>query len=693
MIFNGYLATDQMKHLYALMAIFIASSMSYSQDDLSCGEPNKKAAKSLESAKKLKIPKEIVEVYRSALDADPENARVNFEFANYFFAAADEYYNQGNMAAGNRAFQSAETLYAKTLELCPDFHADCFFNLGVINFQQNEVEEGKKWVQAFVEFQSDDNSKFPDDYDKKIKDAKSVLNQSEKKVDPGKIDLQSVPFDPTIVRNVSTARDEYFPMISPDNELIFYTRKMDRTSLGDMKTTLVEEFTFSQRKDMFTDFALGEPLAPPFNDGTFSNYGSATVSVDNKEMIICACKKEDVRGQDYLNCDLYSTTYKRSGKGGNDFSWTPLVNLGANINTPDGWEAQPSLSPDGNTLYFTAARPTTKDNDVFVAKRKEDGSWDKAVPFVEINTAGKDKSPFLHQDNETFYFVSSSTEKRKGAGGLDIFYIRKKPDGSWTEPKNIGVPINSPEDEIGLFVSTDGKVAFYSSKVGGNWNIYSFELYEDARPKPVALIKGELKNEKGEAMQDASVEIGYANSSETTKIKVNSDDGKYAAIIKMDEKQDVMVTVKKEGHAFDAKIITKETFEKADPVIRNTDLAVKKLKVGEAYTINDILYATNSAELTDRSRFILRGFAQFLKENPTIKVGIHGHTDDVGEDASNLTLSDDRAKGVRQYLISQGIASNRLTAKGFGETKPKFPNTLDANRAKNRRTEFVIEQL
>jgi outer membrane protein OmpA-like peptidoglycan-associated protein len=128
-------------------------------------------------------------------------------------------------------------------------------------------------------------------------------------------------------------------------------------------------------------------------------------------------------------------------------------------------------------------------------------------------------------------------------------------------------------------------------------------------------------------------------------------------------------------------------------VIRNTDLAVKKLKVGEAYTINDILYATNSAELTDRSRFILRGFAQFLKENPTIKVGIHGHTDDVGEDASNLTLSDDRAKGVRQYLISQGITTNRLTAKGFGETKPKFPNTTDANRAQNRRTEFVIEQL
>lgn len=683
-----------MKQFYLLVQLVLLTFVSLAQDeDPACLPPSKKGAKWLETAKKSKEPKEIVDAYRSAIESDPENAMVHFAFGQYFFNAADTYYNQGNVSSGNRSFQSAETLFLKALELCPDYHSDCYFNLGVINYQQNEVDEGQKWVQKFIDFKSDDNSKYADDYDRKLNDARAVLQQGKKEVAAQKIELESVPFNPSMVKNVSTGKDEYFPMISPDNELIFYTRKMDRTNLGDMRTTLVEEFTFSQRKDMFTDFNSGEPLAPPFNDGSFTNYGSASVSVDNKEMIICACKRELVRGQDYLNCDLYSTSYKRSGKGGNDFSWTPLVNLGPSINTQDGWEAQPSLSPDGNTLYFTASRPTTKDNDIFIAKRKEDGSWDKAVPFVEINTAGKDKSPFLHQDNETFYFVSSTNDKRQGAGGLDIFYIRKQADGSWSAPKNIGTPINTAEDEIGLFVSTDGKVAFYSSKVGGNWNIYSFELYEGARPKSVAIIKGELRDEKGLAMQDASIEIGYANSTETTKINVNSDDGKYAAVIKMDEQQDVMVTVKKEGHAFDAKLITKETFEKADPVIRNTDLAVKKLKVGEAYTINDILYATNSAALTDRSRFILRGFANFLKENPSIEVGIHGHTDDVGEDALNLKLSDDRAKGVREYLVSLGIQASRLTAKGFGETKPKLPNTSEFNRSKNRRTEFVIEKL
>jgi outer membrane protein OmpA-like peptidoglycan-associated protein len=151
-----------------------------------------------------------------------------------------------------------------------------------------------------------------------------------------------------------------------------------------------------------------------------------------------------------------------------------------------------------------------------------------------------------------------------------------------------------------------------------------------------------------------------------------------------------MVTVKKEGHAFDSKLIAKEEFKEDEVTIRGNDLEVKELKVGEAYTINDILYATNSSALNSKSKFILKGFARFLKENPTIKVSIQGHTDDVGDDAKNMKLSEDRAEGVKDYLASLGIAKSRLDSKGFGETKPKVKNDSAANRALNRRTDFVI---
>jgi outer membrane protein OmpA-like peptidoglycan-associated protein/tetratricopeptide (TPR) repeat protein len=681
-----------MKQYYFLFLSVILSFFSFSQEeDESCLPPSKKTLKYLETASKSGDAKTAVDNFNAAIAEATDNAMVYYEYAMYAYESGLTYYDrQPNPAMGDRSFAKAEEMFKKTIEFCSDYHANCYYYLGVINFTQEDKASAIEWFKKFKAFKHTDNARYPDDYDKKLADVNEVIGELQDEQD---LLSTEVPFVPSMVKNVSSAKwDEYFPMISPDNELIFYTRKVDDRGVGEMLANWQEKFTFSQRDDVTSPFNEGEFLKPPFNNGTFTNYGAATLSVDNKEMIICACKKEQVYGQEYLNCDLYSTIYERSGSGGNDFKWTPLKNLGPKINTPDGWEAQPSLSADGNTLFYTVARPTSRDNDIYIAKRQPDGTWGEVRPFDEINTDGKDKSPFLHQDSETLYFVSTCTDKRKGVGGLDIFYIREE-NGKWSEPKNIGYPINSKEDELGLFVSTDGHLAYYSSRIGGNWNIYSFELYEEARPKPVAILKGELTDETGEPVKDATIEIAYAGSDEVTQVKVNGDDGKYAAVVKVDKKQDVMVTVKKEGHAFDSKLITKEEIKPEQVSIRNNDLTVKELKVGEAYTINDILYATNSATLTDKSKFILKGFARFLKENPTISVGIQGHTDDVGDDAKNLALSESRAKGVKDYLITLGIDAKRLTAKGYGETMPKEENDSEQNRAKNRRTDFVIEKL
>ena len=680
-----------MKYVYFLVILLSQSFNSFSQEeDEACLPPEKKVLKLLEVAKKSSDTKSAIANFSEAITLAPENAMVYYEYAMFAYTMGLKNYDeQPNPTMGDRNFVKAEEMFQTALEHCSDYHANCSYYLGVINYTQLDKTEAMKWFEAFKNFKHSDNSRYPEDYAKKMGDVNEVLKDSKAEQEVLAIE---VPFSPSIVKNVSSDKDEYFPMISPDNELIFYTRKLDRANLGDIRSNIVEEFTFSKRSDVKSAFNYGEPLKRPFNTGEFTNYGAATLSVDNKEMIICACKKEIVYGQEYLNCDLYTAQYQRSGEGGNDFVWSKLVNMGAGINTKDGWEAQPSLSADGNTLFYTVARPTSRDNDIYIVKRKEDGTWGDARPFDEINTDGKDKSPFLHQDSETLYFVSSTSDTRKGVGGLDIFYMREE-NGKWSEPKNIGYPINSKEDEIGLFVSTDGNLAYYSSRVGGNWNIYSFELYEEARPKAVHILKGELKDENGNPVTDAAIEISYSGSDEVTKIKVNGDDGKYAAVVKTETKQDVMVTVKKENHAFDSKLISKESFETDALVIRGNDLNVKELKLGESYTINDILYATNSAILNDKSKFILKGFARYLKDNPSIQLTIQGHTDDIGEDNQNRTLSENRAMIVKDYLISQGIQANRLASKGFGETQPKVENTSETNRAMNRRTDFIIEKL
>lgn len=676
--------------LVLILCVFQGAMLLHAQEeDESCLPPDKKTLKLLDKAKATPAP-ERYKLFSELTKLAPDHAMVYFEYAMLSFEEAQQAYSASyDPSKGDKLMIKTKGLFEKTAQLCDDYHADMYYYLGAIEYLQQDKVKATEYFRKFLDFKSTTDSRFPKDYAQKKKEVEKIIGETKKEVD---LLVNKVPFDPKIVKNVSTNRDEFFPMISPDNELMFYTRRVDRTNKGDLISRVVEEFTMSRRDDARELFDGGRPLPLPFNDGTFESYGASTVSVDNKEMIICACKWEKVQGQDYKNCDLYVTTYAKTKDGSGNFIWSNLENLGPNINTKDGWEGQPSLSADGNVLYFTAVRPNTRKDDIFYSKRNADGSWGLAMPLTDLNTPGKDKSPFLHQDSQTLYFVSEVSDQRNGIGGLDIFWTQMGEDGKWSTPKNIGYPINTEEDEIGLFVSTDGKEAYFSSRQKGVWNIYSFELYKEARPNAVVLIKGELKDAEGEPVKDATIEIAYSNTEKVETVKVSGEDGKYAAVVRVKDVEDVMVTVKKEGHAFDSKLIKKEELTK-ETFIKEKDLEVRKLEVGMSYTINDILYATNSADLSGNSKFILKQFARFLKENPSIKVSILGHTDDVGDDQLNLLLSQNRARGVKDYLVSLGITSNRLKFEGFGETKPRVPNDSEANRALNRRTEFVIDAL
>jgi len=687
--------------LYLVIGAFSLFSFQFLAQDVeineACNPPSKKTQKLISNALEAESIQTAVDNFNKALEAEPDNATSYYEYGIYAFNQGMEYYQSDDSPArGDRSFVKAEQMFKEVLDRCEEYNAGTFYYLGVVKYLQKDKESAIAWFEKFLAYKNDDNNRFPNDYGKMLSDSKGVLNEMKTEEIAQKEAIITVPYLPFRVQNVSSTNDEYFPMISPDNEIMFYTRKLDKRNLGDMVSNIVEEFTFSYRSDVRTPFDKGVAFKAPFNTGEFTNYGAATMSIDNKEMIICACKKEDVRGQEYLNCDLYQTTYSRSGKGGNDYNWSTFKSLGANINTVDGWEGQPSVSADGNTLYFTSVRKNSRDNDIYISERKEDGAWGLARPFDEVNTAGKDKSPFIHQDNETFYFVSTSTDSRKGAGGTDIFYCKKE-NGKWGKPLNIGEPINTHEDELGIFVSTDGELAYFSSRVGGDWNIYGFELYEEARPAPVMIMKGTLSDKNGQAISGAEIEVSYGDGEEVQKFKVNGDDGKYAAVVKIDKTKDVMVTAKKIGHAFSAKMITKEEIQATQKIkevsVKGKDMEVEKLKVGGSYVIDDILYGTASAELNNRSKMILRQFARFLSENPTVNIVIQGHTDDIGDDNQNLELSGDRARIVKEYLVTQGVNKARLKSKGYGEMIPKLPNDSDENRAQNRRTEFAIEKL
>ena len=245
----------------------------------------------------------------------------------YAYNSGLNYYEtQPNPAMGDRSFKKAEEMFNETLDRCSDFHANCSYYLGVINYTQQDMEEAtKSGSKCFKEYKHSETERYPDDFTKKLADVNEVLGDLEQ---DQAIKENKVPFEPQLVRNVSSNKNEYFPMISPDNELMFYTRKLDRRDPGAIKSNWVEEFTVSHRKGVKSPFDGGSPLANPFNDGSFRSYGAATLSVDNKEMIICACNPVEISGQSYMNCDLYRTTYERKGTGGNDYEWDAIGKYG-----------------------------------------------------------------------------------------------------------------------------------------------------------------------------------------------------------------------------------------------------------------------------------------------------------------------------------------------------------------------------
>lgn len=665
-----------------ILLLFLWSGVAVAQEQCQ-PTPNSKAQKLLEKSEDRKKypPSERYQFLKDAIEVDPECAQCYFALGELAFERAQR---------GDASYQVAIGYLETLSELCPNYHSDVYYYLGVSYYAGQDFENAKGHFKTFVEF-PDEPEKMAKDFDRKYDDVLEILPEVEFYAE---FLNNPVPFNPKIVKNVSSEWDEYLPMLSPDNLQVYYTRKMQKKSKGDLYGREVEEFTVSERSSPSELFDAGKALPAPFNVG--DNYGGVTLSLDNREMIITVCRPGKLG---YNNCDLYSTKYQKEYDdrlGKEVMRWSGLESLGANVNTEDGWEAQPSLSADGNVLYFASARENSTPDpagnptiDLYYSLRGDDGTWGVAKNLGDaINTSGNEKSPFMHTDSKTLYFSCNS---RPGAGGYDIYYTRQLEDNSWTAPQNIGIPINTAEDEHGLIVSTDGATAYYASKgIPGarGLDIISFEVPEKARPEKILLVKGEMRDKNGEVVKDARVELHYAESKRVEKVSVDQVHGDFVAVVNV-EKEDVVMTIEKEGHAFEARVYTKESAEESQGLVE-VKTEVKKIKVGEPYTIHDIYYATNSAAIDEKSKLVLEQFAHYLNRNKAMKVEIVGHTDNRGDSEMNLLLSHERAFEVKRLLEGMGVAGARLTYKGYGPERPVADNSTDEGRARNRRTEFVI---
>lgn len=476
--------------------------------------------------------------------------------------------------------------------------------------------------------------------------------------------LSGYKFEPkNLGDSINSKVSEYFPAITIDGSQLFYTRRVNSINEDFYESSMVDN-TWRPSKSL------------PGDINTSMNEGAQNISQDGAWLIFTGCNFPE----GYGSCDLYISYLTPQG-------WSAPENLGTSINT-ESWESAPSLSPDKRDLYFASNRPGgLGKSDIYVCHRNPDGSWtppQNAGP--QINTVGNESCPFIHADNQTLYFTSDG---HPGYGGDDLFLIKKLPGNKWGAAENLGYPINTIENEGSLIIAADGKTAYYASDRSdskGGLDLYTFELRSDVRPLKTLWVKGKVFDAKTKKGLPSAVELTDLGTQEILS-KVQTDEtGNY--LVTLPEGKDYAFNVNRRGYLFFSENFSLK--DSASDSTYNIDIPLEPLAVNATVILKNIFFDINKTELKAESSAELDNIVKLLKENPTLKIGINGHTDNVGKPADNLKLSNDRANSVVKYLVEHGIAAGRLSSKGWGETQPVSANDTEEGRSKNRRTEMKV---
>jgi outer membrane protein OmpA-like peptidoglycan-associated protein len=328
-------------------------------------------------------------------------------------------------------------------------------------------------------------------------------------------------------------------------------------------------------------------------------------------------------------------------------------------------------------------------SDLWKSELKKDGEW--SVPEnlgPRINTPYDEQSPFIHPDNETLYFSSNGWT---GLGNKDLFLSRKDASDNWQLPENLGYPINTFKEESSLTISTNGKTAFFASDKEGGFgglDLYSFELAEKLRPKPVTYVKGMVVDKQTKKPLDAHIQMISVHHDELAFDDISdAETGEFLAT--MPAGKVFALNVAKEGYLFYSENFTLNKLNSYD---KPFDILVplQRIEPGSKVVLKNIFFDSNKYQLLPESKVELTQLLSFLNANPNVVIEISGHTDNVGDDGSNQALSENRAKSVLDYLLQHKISPSRLVAKGYGETAPVAGNETPEGRQSNRRTEFRV---
>lgn len=626
-----------MQRIFTALFFFISINIfAQNQDSVKAKEFYEKALKNLAERKSTEATENL------------------FKAINKDSTFSEAYFKLGQFYESTRNQENALKYYGKIIQLKPNdpTFTQAYTYIGTRLVRAGNYEKAKEYL-SFSLKNSPPNSQIIKQLTKQIEQCSFGIEAQKKSMTFNSAEMGSV---------INFKNKQYFPVLTADNETLIFTARSDD---GD------ENLYTSQLKDgKWTEpKSISSKINSPFNEGTCS------ISADGHTLVFTSCDGKDSFG----SCDLYIS--KKLGE-----EWSTPQNLGENINSPF-WDAQPSLSNDGRVLYFSSERKGGYGRkDLWISELAENGVWTKATNLGNtVNTLSDEISPFIHANGHTLFFASDGLI---GMGGLDLFMTEQKA-GTYTKPENLGYPINTYEDQVALFITSDGKKGYYSSDVKSNVKLFQFDIPKELSDKiiRVNIVKGIVQDAQTKKQISAEIElVDLKSNSVLQKVKSDSLSGKYTAVLPNGSQYGLFVN--KKGYFF--KSLTFDFSEKTDVGGKAVNILLEPIRKDVKEVLNNIFFDSGKADLRPESFTELDKLQKLLKQNPTLQVEISGHTDNVGKDSENQILSEKRALSVLNYLTKNGVNPLNIKSIGFGATKPILQNGSEENRQINRRIEMKI---
>lgn len=464
---------------------------------------------------------------------------------------------------------------------------------------------------------------------------------------------------------VNSDYSDYAPTLGKSDDLMIFTSKRNSHFRGVDPVHDEDLFYTKKINDVWRKANEFEEINTQYNEG------SASISRDGKTLYFARCNSPD----SYGDCDIFQAKLQA------DSSWSEVKNLGLEVNSI-AWDSHPSLSHTEDTLYFASDRIGGFGlSDVYFTVRNRDGTWGKAQNAGPIiNTRGSEVSPFYHHVYDVLYF--SSDGQNLNFGEFDI-YKSYREEIAWMEPKNIGPLVNGSGSEFYFTIDSESEDLYYSRSAENNManmDLYSFPLPMEAQPGANTTLRGSLLNEEtGEPFKGIVSIIDLDNGIEVAP-KFLRPDGTFE--FDLINNNNYLIILQGE-----------EFFRIEEIFYLDGEMQLNKTTepISSKMKFESIEFEEGKAQLSTQMYNDLDKLADFLLDNPDFKLKISGHTDSDGREEFNIRLSQERADIIKEYLVYFGsVEEDRITAKGFGSSKPIVEETSEEKKRLNRRVEFEI---